>query len=329
MVVDHDPHVAVHLEKPGEGSGHHNNFSGTEVDATGDILKPSSANPAVIHLKDIEDPESEDTESDLFGKKMKPEGTEEEREEDETLHPNMRQFLVKALLACSAILLVVYLLAAFIIDFRRALALFICTILTIAWHIWVFWAQKNEETTQRWEDNTLAFFVKTDTEWKYGLAVGGLLCLIMIIMMAVTVRDGRNLISLLGLFAFIGLTWIFSWKPTKVKLRPVIGALFIQFVLGYVVIRTSWGLTAMQFLADCITTLLGYTTAGSGFVFNWLTDGSLFGRPFQLVNEEEGYFLGPPFFFNVLPTVIFFSALMSVGYYIRVLPWCVRKFGTF
>jgi nucleoside permease NupC len=81
----------------------------------------------------------------------------------------------------------------------------------------------------------------------------------------------------------------------------------MQFVLGYIVIRTSWGLTAMQFLADCVTTVLGYTYAGSEFVFGWLTDGSLFGRPFQLVDEEDGYFLGPPFFFNVLPTVIFLS----------------------
>jgi hypothetical protein len=321
MVVDQDPHVAVHLDKPGEGLGPHNTFSGTEIDATGEHFKPSSASPEVIHFigKDVEDPVSED--SDPL--KKKPEGTEEV---DETLYPYVRQMLVKAIMACSGVLLVVYLLAAFIIDFKRAIALFVCTVATVAWHIWVFWAQRNEETVQKWEDNTLAFFVKVDTEWKYGYGLGGLLCLIMIIIIAATVRDGRNMISLLGLFVFIALTWIFSWKPSKVKLRPVIGAIFMQFVLGYIVIRTSWGLTAMQFLADCITTLLGYTTAGSSFVFSWLTDGSLFGRPFQLVEEDNGYFLGPPFFFNVLPTVIFFSALMSVGYYIRVLPWCVRKF---
>jgi pyrimidine nucleoside transport protein len=301
-------------------------LDGTEGEPVVNIVQPSSADPAVIDLKDIEDPESEESETDPLGK-VKPEGAEGEAEEDEP-SLNMREFLVKAIQGCLAILLVVYLVAAFIIDFRRALALFIATVLVIVWHIWVFWAQKNEETVQKWEDNTLAFFVKVDTEKKYGFAVGGLLCLIMIIMMAITVRDRRNLISLLGLFAFVGITWIFSWKPNKVKLRPVIGAIFMQFILGYCVIRTYWGLTTIQFMADIITKLLGYTTAGSGFVFNWLTDGSLFGRPFQLVSGDA-YFLGPPFFFNVLPTVIFFSAIMSVGYYIRVLPWCVRKFGTF
>jgi nucleoside permease NupC len=44
--------------------------------------------------------------------------------------------------------------------------------------------------------------------------------------------------------------------------------------------------------------------------------------------EEGGYNIGPPFFFNVLPSVIFFSSLMSVGYYIGALPWAVRKLGT-
>lgn len=94
------------------------------------------------------------------------------------------------------------------------------------------------------------------------------------------------------------------------------------------VIRTSWGLNAIDFLSDIFETLLSYTVAGSSFVFSWLTDGSLFGRNFQLVDGGE-YNLGPPFFFNVLPSVIFFSSLMSVGYYVGALPWAVRKVGTY
>lgn len=158
--------------------------------------------------------------------------------------------------------------------------------------------------------------------------------LIMAIMIAATVRDGRNMISLLGLVVFVGLTWLFSWNPTKVQGRPVIGAIFMQFIFGYCVIRTTWGFNAMDFSSDVLTTLLGYTTAGSSFVFNWLTDGSLFGRPVQMLDELNaenpvGYNIGPPFFTNVLPSVIFFSSLMSVGYYVGALPWAVRKVGTY
>ena len=84
----------------------------------------------------------------------------------------------------------------------------------------------------------------------------GLLLGIAAILMAVTVRDGRNLVSLLGLVVFIFLTYIFSWKPSKVKWRPVVGALFFQFLFGWLVITTSWGLSAVQFLGDTLTTLL-------------------------------------------------------------------------
>lgn len=97
---------------------------------------------------------------------------------------------------------------------------------------------------------------KTDTDWKTGGAVSMVLAIIVVIIMASTIRDGRNLVSFFGLFVFLGLTWLFSWKPSKVKLRPVIGALFIQFIFGYVVIRTKWGFNAIEFLGDTFVTLL-------------------------------------------------------------------------
>lgn len=232
----------------------------------------------------------------------------------------------------SALLLVAYLLAAFIIDFKRATALFVITVTVIVYNMYAYWAKHNEEKMDKAEDAIIEFMKKTDTEWKASAMFSGVLILIMVIMMAVTVRDGRNMVSLFGMLVFLALTWLFSWKPHKVQIRPVIGSTFIQFIFGYIVIRTTWGLAAMEFLADIFTTLLGYTLAGSSFVFAWLTDGSLYGRPFQLAPNADGedmgsYVLGPPFFFSVLPTVIFFSALMSVGYYIRALPWLVRKLG--
>lgn len=233
-----------------------------------------------------------------------------------------------------ALLVVIYLLAAFIIDFQRATALFVITVLVIAYHIYWYWAKNNEDKMEKAEDGIIAFMAKTDTDWKFAAGFTGVLVLIMVIIMAVTVRDGRNMISLFGMLVFMALTWLFSWKPHKVQVRPVIGSIFIQFIFGFIVIRTTWGLAAMTFLSDIFTILLGYTIAGSSFVFSWLTDGSLYGRPFQLAPNADGedmgsYTLGPPFFFSVLPTVIFFSAIMSVGYYVRALPWMVRKVGAF
>jgi hypothetical protein len=256
----------------------------------------------------------------------KEKGEEEEEDEGALFSAETRDMMYKMLMFALGILLVVYLLAAFIIDFQRAVALFVIAVLCVAWNIYAYWAKINEETVLAAEDRAIKFFQKTDTDWKYGCGLASFLIGIMVIIIAATVRDGRNLVSLFGLFVFLGFTWLISWKPKKVKFRPVVGGIFIQFIFGYVVIRTSWGLDAIEFLADIFTTLLSYTVAGSSFVFAWLTDGSLFGTPFQLVNGDS-YGLGPPFFFNVLPSVIFFSSLMSVGYYLRILPWLVRKLG--
>jgi hypothetical protein len=309
-----DPHPAVHLEKPGEDVGPHQNFSGT------DVVEEGMEQPHFSGFG-IEEGESDDT---LDQAK---EAEEEEEEDNGALFSSeIREMIDKGLMLGFALLLAAYLLAAFIIDFQRAIALFIITVVCIAWNIYAYWAKMNEETVVAAEDKVLTFFEKTDSDWKYGGGTASLLILIMAIIMAVTVRDGRNMVSLFGLLVFLGLTWMFSWKPKKVKFRPVVGGIFIQFIFGYVVIRTSWGFAAIEFLADVFTTLLSYTVAGSSFVFDWLTDGSLYGTPFQLVNGES-YTLGPPFFFSVLPSVIFFSALMSVGYYLRILPWLVRKLG--
>lgn len=275
--------------------------------------------------KPIEDPVDE-TDDDL--KKPVDEVEDEPDELKETKLTELMKKMSIVMKIVGLICLVVYLMAAFIIDFQRAKGLFIMTVLTIATLGLTLYSKKNPEVFKGMEDSVVGFLDKTETDRKYGVGVLALLFFIMGILMGVSVESGRNMISLLGLVVFILVTWLTSWKPGAVKWRPVVGATFLQFVFGYIVIRTAWGFSAIQFAADQFTILLGYTTAGSSFVFAWLTDGSLFGRPFALAGEDAGvYFLGPPFFFNVLPSVVFFSALVSMGYYLRIIPWAVSTIG--
>jgi len=192
------------------------------------------------------------------------EGDEEpstEKEEGLPVINKMMKLLGLLLKYGGALLIVVYLIAAFVIDFQRAIALFVITVNVVVYHIYWFYTQRNEELVDRAEDSLIAFLKRTDTEPKASMMFAGTLILIMIIMMAVTVRDARNLISLFGMIVFMLLTWLFSYKPDKVQLRPVIGSTFMQFVFGYIVIRTSWGLAAMEFLPEMFTTMLGYTLA--------------------------------------------------------------------
>lgn len=296
---------------------------GGDEEGGGLIVKP-------LEESALEKDEFVDEKEGEKGSENQPEDDENDvDDEDEGLFSKEIQKVLGQLLKVSFIvLIVVYLLAAFIIDFQRATALFVITILFLAWGAFSYYSKHNEDAVYGVEGQILDFFEKSDSDWKYGGGLVTVLLVIMMIIMVVTVNNGRNLVSLFGLIVFFILTWLFSWKPKRVKLRPVIGGIFIQFIFGYAVIRTSWGLTAMEFAADTFTTLLSYTAKGSGFVFAWLIDGSLFGRPFQLL-DGDAYFLGPPLFFNVLPTVVFFSALMSVGYYVRILPWMVKTIGRF
>jgi len=289
-----------------------------------DVVEERTPGPVYTGESPIAD--SDEISEDMVKKEG---GETEEDEEDDGLQSSKNyyhQMMYNGFLVALAIFTVVYLLAAFIIDFDRALALFVITVLVVTYQLWALYAHYNAEKIAAVEESVIRFLERADNEWKIGGALAAFLIGIMVLVMAIKVRDGRNMVSLFGLLVFIGLTWMFSWKPTKVKLRPVLGGVFIQFIFGYCVIRTEWGLAAIEFLADVFVTLLGYTTAGSSFVYAWLTDGSLFGT--QFLTETGTYNLGPPFFFNVLPTVIFFSSLMSVGYYLRVMPWLVRKLGT-
>lgn len=228
--------------------------------------------------------------------------------------------------ASLSLLLVVYLLAAFIIDFERAKFLFVSTVAALLYTGMSYLSSMNPEKTEEMETKVTVFLDKVENNNMVGKVVSSIMLGIMVIIAAVEIDDSRNLISALGLAACVLFTWLFSYHPGKVKWRPVIGSLFIQYMFGYFIMRTWWGLNAIEFCADQFTYLLEYTYAGSGFVFGWLTDGSLFGRPFQLA-DGNSYFLGPPLFTNVLPSVIFFSSLVSMLYYLRVLPFLVKNMG--
>lgn len=117
-----------------------------------------------------------------------------------------------------------------------------------------------------------------------------------------------RLVSFVGLFAMIALAWLISEKRQRVSMRVVVGGLLLQFAIALVVLKTRPGAYMFEQIGDLFTALLGYVDAGSEFVF---------GERFR-----EFYFA-----FKVLPTIIFFSSLMAVLYYLRVMQFVVIAFG--
>ena len=112
-----------------------------------------------------------------------------------------------------------------------------------------------------------------------------------------------------------------SSNRRRVAWRLVLGGVAIQFVLAFAILGTRWGLATFSFLGDLIRKLLQFVDAGSRFMF--------------AAHPPEGVALPAPstypllwtFAFSVLPTVIFFSSLMSVLYYLGVMQWLVRGMG--
>ncbi len=116
--------------------------------------------------------------------------------------------------------------------------------------------------------------------------------------------------SALGLAGMVGLAWILSAHKHRFNFRVVLGGIFLQFVFAFAVLHTSWGRHVFEVVRDVFLGLVECASAGSNFVF---------GRAFM---QQD--FVLVSFAFQALPTIIFFSALMSVLYYFGVMQALIR-----
>ncbi len=118
----------------------------------------------------------------------------------------------------------------------------------------------------------------------------------------------ERVISLLGLVVMIGLAWAMSEHKKQVNLRVIWGGLLLQLVLAVFILKTSIGAAIFQSIGDFFTATLGFVDAGTSLVFG---------------EEYVHHF----FAFKVLPTIIFFSSLMSILYYLGMIQKVVEAFA--
>ncbi|KAK0058302.1 solute carrier family 28 member 3 [Biomphalaria pfeifferi] len=133
---------------------------------------------------------------------------------------------------------------------------------------------------------------------------------IVYIIVDVGLNKPRNLISLAGIAFFVVSFFLFSHNPSKVKWRPVYWGIALQIIFAMLILKTSWGHDAFEWLGDRVSEFLAYTDAGSQFVF-----GELY---------EQHYFA-----FKVLPVVVFFSTFVSMLYYLGVMQAVIKMVGKF
>lgn len=116
-----------------------------------------------------------------------------------------------------------------------------------------------------------------------------------------------RLVCGLGIVVFVTLAWSISTNRRQFPWRIVIGGLLLQFTLAVLVLQTELGQRTFKHIGAGFQKLMSTVDAGSGFLFATGPDNPL-GDP-----------LLATFAFGVLPTVIFFSSLMSVLYHLGVM----------
>ncbi|NXC37804.1 S28A3 protein, partial [Penelope pileata] len=209
------------------------------------------------------------------------------------------------------ILLTAYLaatIAACILNFRRALPLFIITVLAIFFICWDFLVVK-------YEDRIAALFSPgeryLEKQWfwlKWVLCAALIITIILWLIFDTAKQGSRHMISFGGLVMYILLMFIFSKYPTRVTWRPVFSGMAMQFILGLLILRTKVGFDVFNWLGIQIQTFLEYSDTGAKFVFG---------------EKYTDHF----FAFKVLPIVVFFSTVMSMLYHVGFMQWLVRKVG--
>ena len=121
-----------------------------------------------------------------------------------------------------------------------------------------------------------------------------------------------NLIGIVGVIVILGIAVLFSSNRKKINLRVVGAAFALQTAIAAFVLYFDTGRAAIRGLSTGVLAVIGYSKAGIDMVFGPLGDSGVIGFSFAI---------------NVLPIIIFFAALMSVMYHLRIMEWVVKLVG--
>lgn len=154
-------------------------------------------------------------------------------------------------------------------------------------------------------------------------------------------------ISFCGLFIFVLCAWLLSSNRAKFNWRIVVGAIGMQFIFAVAIFSTR-NLTfpdedgkprfengiIFYGVDSFFKKIEDFTDEGRKFVFN-VNPPPETAKAREIEDEKDAEVAAEndkgqllrTFAFGVLPTVIFFSSLMSVLYYLRVMPLIVQGMG--
>ncbi|MPQ31603.1 NupC/NupG family nucleoside CNT transporter [Clostridium estertheticum] len=120
----------------------------------------------------------------------------------------------------------------------------------------------------------------------------------------------KYIIGILGLIVVLGFAWITSTDKKKVKYRPIVIMVILQFILGFILLNTGVGNFLVGGIANGFQLLLKCAAEGVNFVFGGLVNANQF-----------------TFFIGVLLPIVFISALIGILQHFKILPFIIKYIG--
>jgi CNT family concentrative nucleoside transporter len=122
-----------------------------------------------------------------------------------------------------------------------------------------------------------------------------------------------NIIPVAGLFVLLGIAYALSKNKKAINWKTIGWAAGLQILFAVMILKTAAGRLFFSFMNDMFIAVINCQKAGAEMIFG------------KYASDANG--VGYVFAFQVLPTIIFFSALMSLLYYIGFMQKIVRLFS--
>ncbi|MCF7796858.1 MAG: NupC/NupG family nucleoside CNT transporter [Lentisphaeria bacterium] len=121
----------------------------------------------------------------------------------------------------------------------------------------------------------------------------------------------HRFMGILGMIAILGLAYAISNNRRQIDWKLVIWGIVLQVAFAAFILMTPIGRPFFSWVDTIIRGLLSLSDKGSDFLFSSYVTGQV---EAPLMN----------FAFRVLPTIIFFSALMAGAYHLGIMQWIVK-----
>ena len=129
----------------------------------------------------------------------------------------------------------------------------------------------------------------------------------------------ERIIGIFGIIAILAIAYIFSNNRKKINFKLIIWGISLQIFFAVLILKVPGGKLVFDLIDSFIKKILDFSVDGSKFLFGNLANENYF---FTDGSAWPGF--GFQFAFLVLPTVIFFSSLMSVLYHLGIMQKIIK-----